>query len=160
MKTNIDLGEDLHKIGVPLVGISSKDHFPSVPRRNGGYVINLDDDRDSRGNVKSGTHWVGLYVENKRAAYFDSFSFPPPRQVHEFLKPFRPYIINDLLIQNVLSGVCGSYVVFFLWWMNRHRELPFDQRYRAFVGLFSDDPKKNRSILEKHLDKLKIRLYE
>lgn len=159
MKTNFDLEEELHKLKVPLVGIYTKDKFPKVPRRNGAYIINLDDDYDSQGNNKSGTHWTGLYIEGKKAGYFDSFSFPPPRQVQDFLKPFRPYLVNDKHIQSETSGVCGTYVIFFLWWMNRHKELPFNDRMKIFVDLFSDNPSKNRNILHKHVKPLKIDLY-
>jgi hypothetical protein len=160
MKTNFDIADDLHKLRIPLVGVYNKDKFPQVSRRSGAYVINLQDDYDSSGNNLPGTHWTAMYIEGKKAAYFDSFSFPPPRQIQDFLRPFRPYVVNDKHIQNVMSGVCGSYVVFFLYFMSRYRTLPFDQRYRTFVDLFSDDPLKNRSILEKHLNKLKINLYE
>jgi hypothetical protein len=160
MKTNYDLEDDLHKLRVPLVGIYTKDKFPKVPRRNGAYVINLQDDYDSNGVNLMGTHWTCMYVEGKKAGYFDAFGFPPPRQVQDFLKPFRPYLINDKEIQNKTSGVCGSYCVFFCWWMNKHKELPFNERMKIFVDLFSDDVKKNRGILQKRLTPLKIDLYE
>lgn len=160
MKTNIDISEDLHKLHVPLVGIYNKDKFPNVPRRNGAYVINLDDDTDSMGNDKSGTHWVGMFIEGKHAGYYDSFGFSPPRQVQDFLKPYRPYIINDKHIQNEASGVCGTYVIYFLWWMTNQTKLQFNQRFKAFVELFSDDTKKNRQILSDKIRPLKLDLYE
>lgn len=159
MKTNYDIADELYKLHVPLVGIYTKDKFPHVPRKNGAYVINLEDDVDSNGKELNGTHWVALYIENKNAGYFDPFSFPPPRQVQDFLKPFRPYLVNDKHIQSEQSSICGTYVVFFLWWMNKHRELPFNDRMKIFVDLFSDNPKKNRKILEKHVKPLKIDLY-
>jgi hypothetical protein len=160
MKTNFQLADDLQKLNVPLVGVFNKDRFPKVPRRNGGYVINMQDDVDSQGNDLSGTHWVALYTEGSKAAYFDSFAFPPPRQVQDYLHSYQPYVINDKQIQSVKSGVCGSYVIFFLWFMSRNRQLPFNQRYRFFIDLFSDDPSKNRILLKKHLDKLKINIYD
>lgn len=159
MKTNFDLADELHKLHVPLVGIFTKDKFPKVPRRNGGYIINLQDDYDSNGYNLGGTHWTAMFIENNNAGYFDPFGFVPPRQVQDFLKPFRPYLVNDKHIQNEATSVCGTYCIFFLWWMNKHKELPFNDRMKIFVDLFSDNVVKNRGILEKHIKPLKIDLY-
>ena len=47
-------------------GDCSRDNFPHKIK-DGAYVINLDQYSDI------GTHWVSLYVNNKRVRYFDSF---------------------------------------------------------------------------------------
>ena len=47
-------------------GVFSRDNLGSTVK-NGGYVINLDEDHDI------GNHWVALYVNNKNIIYFDSF---------------------------------------------------------------------------------------
>ena len=47
-------------------GVYSRDNLPDKIK-NGAYVINFDEYSDI------GIHWVALYVNNKIAAYFDSF---------------------------------------------------------------------------------------
>ena len=47
-------------------GIYSIDNLPDKIK-DGAYVVNLDEYSDI------GTHWVALYVNNKRVTYFDSF---------------------------------------------------------------------------------------
>ena len=48
-------------------GVFSRDNLPNSIKKNGAYVINLDEYHDI------GTHWVALYVNNKIVIYFDSF---------------------------------------------------------------------------------------
>ena len=47
-------------------GVYYRDNLPEK-RKNGGYVINLDEYCDN------GTHWVALYVSSNDVFYFDSF---------------------------------------------------------------------------------------
>jgi hypothetical protein len=153
MLTNYDLLRIAKKLGIPLVDILNKDVLPSSPVE-GGYIFNLQDDKDDQGNDNFGTHWVALYIEGNKAAYFDSFGFPPPVQVHHFIKKFRPYAVSEKHIQNVRSGVCGWFVIYFLWFMVNHKHIPFNQRFQKFIGLWSDDPTKNKTLLEKYMKPL------
>ena len=47
-------------------GVYSRDNLPANIKK-GAYVINLDEYQ------YAGTHWIVLYVKNKKVVYFDSF---------------------------------------------------------------------------------------
>lgn len=157
MMTNIDLEEDCKEFQVPLVGIFNKDLLPPTPQA-GGYIINTQDDLcATTGEDLPGTHWVAFYIEGKHAVYFDSFGFAPALQVQNFLKPFIPYEYNTQLIQNIRSGVCGKYVLFFLVYMTRMRRTHPDlnTRFKQFLRLWSPNVLDNRTILLEQLKKIK-----
>lgn len=140
MLTNIDLQERCRRVGIPLVGVYSKDLLPRT-LRPGGYIINLQNH-----NEGFGTHWVALAVTPEKRVYFDSFGFPPPRAVRH-----RGRVVewSGQHIQNINSGVCGSYCLAFLWWIFRRRGT-----LRGFLNHFSDDPRDNRRILQAMLQPL------
>lgn len=147
--TNFDLEDEARKYQVPLVGIYNKDTLPPTPQA-GGYIINTQDDVDKATGIDlPGTHWVAFYIEGKQAVYFDSFGFAPSLQVQNFLKPFIPYEYNTKHIQNIRSGVCGNYVLFFLVYMTRARrnDPDLNQRFKKFLALWSPDVEKNRTKL-------------
>jgi hypothetical protein len=153
MLTNYDIIDECKRLKIPLVGVYSKDRLEKRHRRHGCYVINLQDFTDSQGNRLGGTHWTSfvLLKENGKnhCAYFDSFGFVPPNNVEKFLEDLRPYLVSDKHIQNINSGVCGSYCLFFMWYMTNKTNIPFKERFKRFLNLFSDDVTENRRILEK-----------
>jgi len=153
MNTNYDIMDIAKKLSIPLVNILNKDNIPSQVQQ-GGYVFNLQDDKDEYGNDNFGTHWVGVYIEGNKAGYFDSFGFPPPVQIHHFIEKFRPYAVNKKHIQNVRGGACAWYVIYFLWFMVNHKNIPFNKRFDQFLELWDDDPTKNKALLEKYFKPL------
>lgn len=159
MMTNIDLEERAKEIGIPLVGVFSKDQLPPI-RRNGGYIINLQDANDENGKPLPGTHWTAFYIEGAgrcpTAVYFDSFGVIAPAAVQHYLKPYRPWLYSQKQIQNIRSTICGYYALYFIWFMHRHRhKIPdLNKRFLAFLRLFSNDPEKNKTILERYLKPL------
>lgn len=159
MQTNYDLIEKLQKLKIPVNGIYNKDKFTDLTPQQGFYIINLDDDTDSKGNQKQGTHWTGLYIEKNKAVYFDSFGFQAPRQVDFFLRKFKPYMISQKEIQNIETTICGSYVLYFIYFMNNNRGIELKSRFDKFLNLFSDNPQKNRKILQDKLKILNIDIY-
>ena len=146
--TNVDLMNRAGKLGLPLVGVFSKDKIPRVPR-DGFYIINLQDDKDGNGIHLPGTHWVSFYIERSHAVYFDPFGSAPPIQVQNFLKPFIPYEYNTKEIQNINSSVCGSYAIGFMKYMSSHRSKDpnIDYRFNKFLAMFSNNPVMNRGVL-------------
>lgn len=137
--------------GIPLNGIYYKDQLPKYPER-GGYIINLQDSDDG-----NGTHWVCVYIEisgNKKkryvCCYFDSFGIVPPLQIRDFLKErCDKVLVNTKHIQNLRSGWCGWYCLFFLWFMANHKHFPIENRLEIFTNKFSNDVEKNLTILKK-----------
>lgn len=154
MLTNVDLEEQACRLHIPLVGVFSKDQLPRH-RREGGYIVNLQDAADEHGNPLPGTHWTAFYIEKGQAVYFDPFGVWPPRAVQTFLQPFRPWHFSTKQVQNIRSTICGYYVLYFVWFMARNRSLKtVRQRFQAFLRLFSTDVEKNKTLLEKYLKPL------
>ena len=58
------------------------------------------------------------------------------------------YFWSDKQIQNLYSTVCGYYCIAFLIYMNNRPRL---SEFQKFLDMFSDDPKKNRTILAEFL---------
>lgn len=136
--TNFELMKEAQKYGLPLVGVFNKDEMPRIVQR-GFYVINLQDSKDEFGNDLGGTHWTVIYIEGKEACYFDSFGFPPPLEIQNFLKPFVPYPFNRQQIQNERGGYCGVYVLYFMYYMTINRPtIPnLRKRFNSFLRLWS-----------------------
>ena len=64
-------------------GVYSRDNLPdhsSVKRKDGAYVINLDEYSDI------GTHWVALYVQKNDVTFFYSFGVEHiPKEIKTFV---------------------------------------------------------------------------
>lgn len=95
---------------------------------------------------KGGQHWVGLYIEHKRAPleFFCSFGRP--------MKTYSPYFINFAIknnlsvnqinvdLQSLDSSCCGQHVIHFLY--SRAKRISFSLFYFKHRGLstrFNDD---------------------
>lgn len=157
MLTNFDLVDMCREHNVPLNGIVSKDKLPPKNHtRDGGYIINLQDDKDQFGNDLDGTHWTAFYIEKGKAVYFDSFGFIMPLQVQEFLSDYKPVPYNVKTIQSVRSGVCGWYCFYFLYYMSHSKKnKSLIDRFVNFLDIWSDKPSDNREILEEKLKPIK-----
>lgn len=152
--TNYDLVAAAEKFDIPLVGVFSKDALvnkeTSPPLQDGGYIINLNDSVDAQGRRLDGSHWTCFYIEGKEVAYFDSFGFGAPTSVLTYLVNFIPFPYNLKTIQNLDSGICGYYCLYFLYWMSRHTNIPsLKKRMERFLEQFSTDVKQNRNILDR-----------
>lgn len=143
LTTNIELLDACKRNHINCVGVFFKDRMPTAVY-DGLYIINLADEGEP------GTHWVGLYIEHKKPVYFDSFGFAPPEDIKKFVFPIdRSLEYNKLHIQNVETGICGYYVLFFGWWMTRSKASYPDlfTRFRHFQRLWSKNPEENRTRL-------------
>jgi len=155
--TNIELIEASDRNGIPLVGVFFKDKLPSLVY-DGGYIFNLADHDDGEG-----THWTSAWVEKdrygkKHVIYFDPFGIAPPENVKRFFYIFdRDVQYSKKQIQNIDSFICGYFVLYFLWYMHRHRqhEKNIYQRFKSFQNLWSEDVEDNRSRLKEYLKCLK-----
>jgi hypothetical protein len=154
MITNFDLEEIAKKHNIPLNKIFMKD-MPPMDIREGGYIINLQDKMSGQG----GSHWVGLYIgstKQKAIGYCDSFGFIPPQSVINWIKQsiFRKYPIyyNKKEIQNINSGGCGIYSMFFIDFISSHTNTTSIKKLvEKFGDIFSDDSLENLRILKKQV---------
>ena len=68
-------------------------------------VINLDEYEDP------GTHWIALYVKNKKVVYFDSFGVEHvPKEIIKFIKN-KDIIANIFRLQAYDSIMCGYFCI-------------------------------------------------
>lgn len=150
MMTNFELESAAEKAKVPLIFCGYKDQLTTVKKQNGGYILNLRDAKNEKGNWNPGTHWVACYIEGKNQFYFDSFGFPPPRVIDAYLS--HHYVWNHQDIQNVHGGHCGQYCLAFLLAMTRKKDgETASDRWLKFHRLFSTDPTKNIAIVDSYL---------
>ena len=147
MMTNVDLENMADKLDLPIVGVFSKDELigdDKAPRQIGSYYINMQD--STEGN---GTHWIFAKIfESGHGLYFDSFGFSPPIAVQEFLKPFKPYAVNNRDIQDYNSDNCGRFCLLCDYYTPKYDD------YGDFLELWSDNTKENDKIVHKLLKDL------
>ena len=105
-------------------GVYSRDNLPTKIKK-GAYVINLDEYEDA------GTHWIALYVKNKKVVYFDSFVVEHvPKEIIKFIKN-KDIIANIFRLQTHDSIMCGYFCIKFIDYM-------FDDKTLIdFTNLFS-----------------------
>ena len=104
----------------PLTNFEKESYYQNEPRFNcvysrdnlpdkiedGAYVINLDEYSDI------GTHWIALYVNNKTAAYFDSFGIEHiSKEVKKIINNNKNIIANTFRIQAYGSVMCGYFCI-------------------------------------------------
>lgn len=135
--TNSVIEAEAQRLGIPLHFCWHKDGF-TKPTQDGLYIINLAD------SGTPGTHWTALWKEGKQYCYFDSFGFPPPLEVEEWLPK---YLYNATVIQSPDDGGCGSYSLEFGEWMTRNAQMPINTRFQAFLNLWYENFQKNRRVL-------------
>ena len=121
-------------------GVFSRDNLPNS-RKNGAYVINLDEYRDI------GTHWVALYVNNKTIIYFDSFGVEHiPKEIVKFIGNNKKITTNIYGIQAYDSIMCGNFYIGFTNFMFDGNSLT------DYTDLFSpNDLKKTDDIILKYI---------
>lgn len=155
--TNFQLEEMSESLHIPLVGIFSKDDLPMLTsRKQGSYIINLQDETDLHGNPNAGTHWVCLYLEKDSAVYYDSYGIIFPRQVKEYCKGLH-LIYNKKQQQYLTSEMCGYFCLFFLYIMTHHRKKGNLEKRMLFFQKLGWDYKnlqQNDDILKKHLKEI------
>jgi hypothetical protein len=154
MITDIDLRDIASQYHIPLNDVFMKDSPPSKIK-SGGYIINLDDESNGRG----GTHWVGMWIPkqiNKPIIYFDSFGFIIPQSLINWIKlrggcyKHNNIICNDKQIQNVNTGGCGIYSLYFIQVMSScNKSLNVTKMLNEFNKLWSDDTRCNLDRLKK-----------
>ena len=136
---------------IPLNAVFFKDDPPNLIHA-GGYIINLQDSALGLG----GSHFCAMYVPPKihQIAYMDSMGFPPSQSTINWVKTSQyknyPICYNTKNIQNINSGGCGIYSLYFIQFCDKHRtNIPMDELIEKFGDMFSDDSKKNLEILKK-----------
>jgi hypothetical protein len=168
--TNFQLLELAKKMSdVPIANIVFKDDLDEIDFEfNKGYIINMQDAVNEKGERQSGTHWVCFicmkYPNDKQSGfYYDSYGLGPPKEVTKFCKGIRlRHNIADH--QCLMDSVCGFYCLAYLYFVTRFRgrskHLIEDSEH--FCSLFHDlntetDFKYNEFVLEQFFKKGEIK---
>jgi len=103
--SNFEIKELVKKIGLKnFCGVFSRDTLPKKPKRNECSIMNpIDTSGD-------GTHCVAWFKRGDKKWYFDSFGFPPPTELNDYLGDvFYP----TEQIQPRQEVFCGHLCLFF-----------------------------------------------
>ena len=124
-----------------FAGVYARDTLTCVvppPFRPSAFVVNTDR------VAGPGQHWVAIWFDPKRgiAEYFDSYglspTFYPP--IERFIKRHSySYRYNDRPMQDVLSRVCGYYVLYFVLQKSRGVSLARIQQAFRTSPLYVND---------------------
>ena len=97
-------------------GVYSRNNL-SEKIQDGAYVINLDEYSDT------GTHWRGLYVNNKTVTYFDSFGVEHiPKEIKKFINN-KNIKANISRLQAYDSVMCEYFCIGFIDFMLKGNNL-------------------------------------
>jgi hypothetical protein len=111
------------------------DHWKyNVLRENAAFISNIQDSKSE------GSHWVSLYVdENKEAFYFDSYGNHPQFYHKEWLRYLRRYPkthMHSFQVQSETTQVCGLHSLFAI--MAYKKSLPLSSVYSQSDYCFND----------------------
>ena len=129
-------------------GVYSRNNLPKI--EDGAYIINLDE------YESIGTHWIGLYVNDNKVTYFDSFGVEQkklkekrkqikkskrnPKEIKKFIRN-KNVVANIYRIQAHNSIMCR----YICWFHVKRLKFIWD------TNLFSpNDYEKNDKITLKH----------
>ena len=149
--SNFDIEEICKELKLPIVGVYSKDELEGIDKYEGSYYVNMQDSDDG-----NGTHWVLMYIDKDgKALYFDSFGVPPPVEIENFLKMFKPFYVNDRQIQDMKSTNCGFYCIaldiFLKYQYDNKNDLIYN--YAKYINMWSFDTQTNDKILKEYMKK-------
>lgn len=125
-----------NKLNYYFDGVYSKDQLPEL-KPTKFYIINLQDS-----DVGGGTHWCSFYYSKLQSIYFDSYGFPPPKEVESKI---GNYIYNDGQLQDMDASSCGYYALSFIKFL--HDKTNKEEAFKIFLKLFKNETIKNDKIL-------------
>ncbi len=95
-----------------------RDNLPQSGANNkhSSMIINTDKQNGA------GIHWVGLYEDKDGIEYFDPFGMSPLPEVEKYMRKLgKPMYYNSQQLQNIMSDLCGWYVMYYIIERNKGR---------------------------------------
>ena len=156
MLSNVDLQNLAIHYHIDLVDICMKDEMPEKVV-DGNYIINLENSEDPDGSYNSGTHWLGLKIQGKKACYFDSFGAPPPKEICDYVKKRKGsrLAFNNWDIQDLRSENCGYFSLSFLIYMENDLKTDIFAKFNDYVNIYEDDTIQNDALLKNFFRQLR-----
>lgn len=103
-------------------GVYPSDLLPRViKKRPCAIVVNTDPHQEP------GQHWLGIYLDNEKATFFDSYGREPsfyPKSITRFInRNAERLVYHNRQLQDDLAVVCGQHVLYFLYHASRNLSL-------------------------------------
>jgi len=112
---NFEIEDAAKKIGLKhFRDVFLRDTLPKKPKRNECAIMNLDD------TSGDGTHWVVWFERGDKKWYFDSYRFPPPTELNNYL---GDVLYTTEQIQPRQEVFCGHLCLFVLKEMQKRKHL-------------------------------------
>lgn len=159
MLSNFDIQRITRKLELPIVGVFSKDELIGQKRKIGSYYVNMENSTEGEG-----THWVlaKIYDDDSRddekdkkdthkvgALYFDPFGLDMPKEIENFLSPFKPIPFNNRQIQSIRSTQCGWYCISCDYALeHKSHSDTYLEDFEKYIALWSEEPSKNLTLLK------------
>jgi hypothetical protein len=126
-----DLGKKI--LGSTFLGVYPADSIPNINKFNVSIIFNLSK------HYEPGTHYVAVYITNKKIYYFDSYGKPLTNKYikKNLLKINLPIFYHNRSIQSKNSIFCGFFALSYLKAIHKMKLLP-----STFYALFRYPPNK------------------
>ena len=149
MLSNIDLETLCIHYKIPMVSICMKDELPKKVE-DGNYIINLQNSEAPDGSFNSGTHWLALKIQGKKACFFDSFGCPPATEICDYVKKRKGsrLAFNNWDVQDMRSENCGYFALSFLIFMENGLKTDLFGKFNDYVNIYGDDTVQNDALLK------------
>lgn len=115
-----ELEEYAKRLGITLTGVYSRDDTLQLEPGEAA-IVNLDPDMP-------GSHWVAVRRTPRSVLYFDSYGYPPPKNISEKWPKVR---FTTKKVQSMKSTSCGY---FCLWWL---RDVHTLKQYSEWLKQFT-----------------------
>jgi len=74
-------------LGIPILILMKDELTPENFRTQNNFILNLENSNED------GSHWVGVYRNQKQVFYYDPFGFPPSKQHYDVFKTYGAFFL-------------------------------------------------------------------
>ena len=107
--SNFQIIEQCQKFKIKhFKGVFMRNELNEKASKNECFILNLDH------SSNTGTHWTCVFIKAGMCYYFDSFGFPPPKEVAEYLNKYDKRYYNSFEIQKINQVICGHFCIYVL----------------------------------------------
>ena len=90
-------------------GVFMREEILSLkPAKHECFIYNIDSINNS------GTHWVSVFIKNNKCYYFDTYGFPPTKELMVYLKDIKYRYNQTFKLQKPDEVICGHLCLYVL----------------------------------------------